>query len=350
MRLKRFKLLPQSQKRMLQTLAGCVLSMAVCMGMVRSQEIDGRGLSAEPSPRAESTQVAKLRQLDESPPLWLEEPPPTDYASVDAEIAVPRFRKHFYQGAEWRAGYLVGLGDQAGGMDQTTEEVRASFGVPLGSLDNILVVRPYFRADQIHGPESVDVPGTLYDTGVTFFNRKQWSERFSTTIVLTPSVRSDFTTSTDAFRMFGLGLLNWQCRADWSVSLGAVFLGRADLPVLPAFGASWTPTPWWRLDATLPRPRLSRRLWKRGAEAEGWTYLVGTLGGNTYAVTRANGNVDELSIRDWRVLWGYEEIRAGNRGFVVEAGYAFGRNVEYEREELEIELDDAVFLQAGWQF
>jgi len=266
------------------------------------------------------------------------------------EIPIERFRKSFYQGAELAAGYLSDSGNQAGGLDLTYQEARASFGIPLGSLDNLLALSPYLRTDQLHGPRTIDAPETLYDTGVTLFNRKQWSDRFSHTLMLTPSVRSDFRTSKNAFRLFGLALWNWQKHPDLSLSLGAVYLGRSDLPPLPAFGFSWTPKPTWRLDAVMPRPRLSHRLWKDGGNAEGWVYIGGTLGGNTWAVRRNNGSDDELTISDLRLLFGYEEIRRGNRGLFAEAGYSFNRSIEYEASEEEVDLDDGLFIQAGWKF
>ncbi|WP_146601560.1 hypothetical protein [Novipirellula aureliae] len=303
-------------------------------------------------------------------PLLIESSPQTDHGSEPSivfqhngphgqgppqviladEIPVDRFRKSFYQGADLNGGYLGDTGNQAGGLNLTYQEARASFGIPLGSLDNILAISPYFRVDQLDGPETIDASETLYDTGVTLLNRKEWSDRFSHTLILTPSVRSDFRTSENAFRLFGLALWNWQKRPDLSLSLGVVYLGRSDLPPLPAFGFSWTPTPRWRLDAILPRPRLSHRLWKDAGNAEGWAYVGGTLGGNTWAVRRDDGSDDELTISDLRFLFGYEEIRRGNRGVFAEAGYSFNRSIEYEVSEDEIDLSDGLFIQAGWKF
>ncbi len=209
---------------------------------------------------------------------------------------------------------------------------------------------PIFCADQLNGPTSIDVPATLYDTGVSILHQKKWSESCSSTVVITPSVRSDFTTSDKAFRLFGLALLNWQPREDLTLSLGVVYFDRADFNLLPAFGATWTPTPDWKIDATMPRPRIAHRLWRERDQAEAWAYLGGKIGGSTWAVTRDTGQPDELTLRDFRLLAGYEVIRKGNRGFFVEGGYAFGRRIEYEVPDIELDLDDALFVQAGWQF
>lgn len=266
------------------------------------------------------------------------------------ETPIERYRRSFCQGVEVRGGYLLDLGDTEGGMNQAFEEVRADFGIPLGSMDNLIGLRPYFRADQLQGLNSLDLPSALYNTGLNILHQRKWNPKFSSTVVVTPSIRSDFTTSDQAFRVFGLALMNWKCRSDLTVSLGAVYFDRADFNLLPAFGIVWTPTPEWKIDATMPRPRIFHRLWKQGGEAEGWAYLGGSIGGNTWAVTRDSGMTDELTIRDFRIMGGYEVLEKGNRGHFVEAGIAFGRTVQYERAASELDLDAGLYLDAGIKF
>ncbi len=276
------------------------------------------------------------------------------------EVPIERFRRSFFQGAEFLGGFMgTGIDDsvgpgQSGGLDETFWEARLSFGVPLGSLQNILAVQPFFRTEYLNGPTGIDAPETLYGTGVNLFQRKQWNERFSTIVLLSPSIRSDFTTNDNAFRLFGLGLVNWQCREDLSLGLGVVYLARADLGVLPAVGLTWTPTPDWRLDLMMPRPQISHRLWKAGGNAEGWVFAGATLSGNTWAVTREGGPLDgesdQLTLSGIRMFTGYEKIQAGNRGWKLEAGYVFNRSIEYEIGDTDFDLGNAAFVEASWKF
>lgn len=293
-------------------------------------------------------------------PMPVEPMPFERVFASELEIPIERFRRGFFQGVEVSGGFLgdgsdspVGPGT-SGGLGETFWEARAGFGVPLGSLKNILAVQPFFRADHLDGPVEIDAPSTLYSTGVTLFQRKKWNERISTIVILTPSVRSDFTTSENAFRLFGLGLVNWQCRDDLSIGLGAVFLDRADLGVLPAIGLTWTPTPQWRLDLVMPRPQINYRLWKDGSQAEGWAFAGASLGGNTWAVTRQggvlDGQADELTVSGIRLFAGYETIRTGNRGWRIEGGLAMNRSIEYEKSDIDFDLDDALFIQSTWKF
>lgn len=310
--------------------------------------------------RCVAAQTTDVEMIDSGSPLpaspvRIEPAVVETWSIVDTpEIPVERFRRGFFQGGELIGGFIGDGDDPNRSVDETSWEARLAFGVPLGSLDNILVVRPFFRADHINGPSVVDVPAALYSTGATLLQRKQWNQRISTILIATPSVRSDFTTSEDAFRLFGLGLVNWQCREDLSIGLGAVYLDRADLGVLPAFGLTWTPTPWWKIDLMMPRPQINRRVWKDGGFAEAWAYAGATLGGNTWAVTRqagpASGQSDELTISGIRLFAGYEVIRTGNRGWKIEAGCVLNRSIEYESDATDVDLDDALFVEAAWRF
>lgn len=272
------------------------------------------------------------------------------YSQFAGEQPIEKFRRSFYQGAELLGGHLFDTGSQNGGLDLTFEEARVSFGLPLGGFDNILGFRPYFRATHLNGPSITDVPETLYETGVTILNQKKWSPKISTTLIVSPAIRSDFTTDDDALRIFGLGLVNWQCSDSFKFSAGAVYLDREDVRLLPALGFVWTPRPTFKIDGMIPRPRAAWRLWKDGPNAEGWVYLGGSFGGNSWAVTRDSGQSDQLTLRDYRVLAGYEVLRAGNRGIFIEGGYAFGRTLEYSSDEIEFDFNDGVFVQASWRF
>ena len=346
-----------------ESIAGCLgkgiwLAYICCLGMwglaplaVKAQEASlGNG----------SLDTSAIAQPGRISPASFANSTINQVVASELEIPVERFRRSFFQGAEVSGGILGNGGEgpvgpgQSGSLDETFWEAKVAFGIPLGSLNNILAVQPFFRADHLDGPTGLDVPGTLYSTGVTLFQRKKWNERISTILIATPSVRSDFTTGEDAFRLFGLALVNWQCREHLTVGLGAVFLDRADLGLLPAIGLTWTPIPQWRLDLVLPRPQINYRVWKNGAQAEGWIFAGASLNGNTWAVTRVGGSLegqdDELTVSGIRLFSGYETILAGNRGWRIEGGLVVNRSIEYETSDIDFDLDDALFVQGTWKF
>lgn len=265
------------------------------------------------------------------------------------ETPVSRFKKQAIQQITFSVGCLEAINRN----DLSSRFVEASIGlgVPLGSFDNILGVTPSFRADFIDAAPRVDVPSELFETGLSFFYRKPLHDRLNAMAIVRPSIRSDFTTSNRALRVFGLGLLTWDYDPEvLSLSFGAVYLDRADLPLLPAAGLTWTPRPTMKLDLRFPESKLAWRLDKNGAQSETWSYLTAGIGGNTWAVTRNSGLTDELSLRDIRVILGIDHVTDGGGGWFAECGYAFNRRIEYEATATKVSLSDGVILQAGWRY
>jgi hypothetical protein len=265
------------------------------------------------------------------------------------EVELARYKKQALQSVAVTAGWMADTGGDE--LNSSFLDLSISSGIPLGSFDNIIGVRPRFRIDWIDADSTIDIPDELYQFSLDMLYRQSINERLSAMVIVSPSIRSDLTTSDDAFRVFALGVLNWECIPDQLVlSGGAVYLGRADLPVLPAIGLSWTPNRQTSLDLRFPTSKLAYRLAKDGGRSEMWTYVSGGLGGNTWSVTRDSSATDELSLRDIRLAFGIEKRLNGGGGWFAESGYAFDRRIEYESDESEVELGDGVVLQAGWRY
>lgn len=268
--------------------------------------------------------------------------PPHCPCCID-ETPVSRFRNGFYQGSSLSGGIL---GNDS--LAQTHYDVSTRFGIPIDGMSNTLIIAPSFRHEFLDAPNGVDLPNELFVTGVNFTWLYRINERWSATSMVTPSIRSDFQTSEEAFRLFGLGMLTYQwIPKKLDVSFGAVYLDRDDIPLLPVLGFTWSPKPWWRIEANFPRPRIARRLEKYGGEFESWIYTGVALGGNTYAVERAGGNDDVLNLRDFQWVLGWEHLRSGGRGIFAEVGAVFGRTAEYENVPLEIDFDNSLFARIG---
>ena len=224
--------------------------------------------------------------------------------------------------------------------------------VPLdGTTDNILAFQPGLRTYFLDGPSVVDVPSTLYDAQLSMVWRKKYSDRWQSNVWLQPKIRSDFETSKDSFFFSGGAYAKYTWTPNvFDLYLGAFFLDRDDVSVLPAVGFVWTPTPDIRYELLLPRPKIAKRLTRIGDCKETWAYLSGQLGGGSFAVQRASGAEDKVTIRDLRLFVGWESVRPGGAGKFVEAGYVFNRGVEYARNDEEYEFGDSLMLRAGMRF
>jgi len=320
---------------------------------------------------ASDDQLSVVATIEPTPPSS-EDCFSRDLLVEPVELPVQRFKKQPIQTVTFSGGWL---GATAGNdLSSSFFETSIGFGIPLGLIEekmsgadeqsfgtepspsggstpDILGITPAFRIDIIDAAEGIDIPSELYETGVSFFYRKSITDRFSAMAVVRPSVRSDFTTSDNAFRIFGLGLLNWDCVPDkLSLSFGAVYLDRADLPLLPAAGLTWTPRTTTRLDLQFPQSRFAWRLAKDGSARETWMSLSAGIGGNTWAVTRATGETDEMSLGDIRLLLGLEHIVDGGGGWFADIGYAFNRHYEFQSDQVQTGLSDGVLVMAGWRY
>ena len=269
-----------------------------------------------------------------------EEPPPT----------VRRYRQQAIQLVTTSGGWL---GTRDSGLSQRHYEVTLRTGVPLGSFSRILGLTPSFRTDFLQPPavSALDVPREVHEAGLSVFYRSELNERWSAMGIVRPSFRGDFTTSDNAVRVFGLGLLTWKAIPDeLSLSFGAVFLDRADLPLLPAVGLRWQPTTDVQLDLQFPKSKLQWRVARPESDSELWVYATAEIGGNTWAVKRANGSTDEMSLRDIRMRAGIEYVMDGGSGWFVETGWAFRRRLEYEQSQTEVSFSDAMLIRAGLRY
>lgn len=302
-------------------------------------------LAAVPTVAQQPT-LGTVDQLTGQPPIFEMIDP---YDPRFQEVELSRFKRQALQSIGVSGGVMSDVGDS--GLSSSFLDLSIGSGIPLGSLDNIVGVTPRFRVDWIDAASGLDVPSELYQFELQFFYRRPINQRLSAMAIVSPAIRSDLTTSDSAFRVFALGLLNWEWIPDRvTLSGGFVVLGRADLPVLPAIGLSWTPNRCTKIDLQFPRSRFSRRLAKDGGRSETWAYAQVGLGGNTWAVTRSSSATDELSLRDLRLIFGIEKILNGGGGWFAEAGYALDRTLEYESDQSEVSLGDAAVLQLGWRY
>jgi hypothetical protein len=278
----------------------------------------------------------RLGELSQSPESVSEQP-------------VPRFKKQALQRVSASGGWLGAT--QGGDLSQSFSEARVTLGIPLGSLENILAVTPSARVDWINAAPELELPTELFDFGVEFFHLRPLNSRWKLLAMVRPSLRSDLVIDDAPIRVFGLGLLMWDAVPDRvSIALGAVYLGRPDIPVLPAVGLTWTPDPSRRLELQFPRSRLLRRFAKDGASSELWGHVSIGIGGNTWVIASRSGSPEEIALRDLRLTTGIEKVVAGGGGWFLETGLALDRRLENLTSNSNFSLSNGIFFSAGWAY
>lgn len=210
-------------------------------------------------------------------------------------------------------------------------------------------------------PQDFPLPESLYDFSLGGTWIRPLTPRWMLRIMASAAYASDLhNNSSDAWQFRGGLFATYQWTKNLNLLVGAFASGRDDLPVLPGIGAIWTPTPFWRVDLMMPRPRVSYLLAHSGTR-EHWIFLAAGLSGGTWAFEDDRGQAilnDKLTYREFRVALGWESapprrsrlIPGRGRKWEAQIGYVFGREFEFERQPRELSIDSALMLRVGAKF
>jgi hypothetical protein len=262
---------------------------------------------------------------------------------------IQRYRKRLLQRAELSGGWIPQPSDDS--LGNSFASVSAMTAIPIGSEKLVVAAIPRFRTDWLEGPQSIDVPPRLYSATVDVGLRWLLTDQLTFTGGFQPGWFSDAQASHQAFRLGGLLLLSYDLvPGELTLSGGIARLDRNDYDLIPAAGLTWTPSPDLRFDLNFPKPRIARRVGHVPFLLEDWVYVGASLGGGSWAVERVTGIDDELTLLDYRVVLGLERLVDGGSGVNVEAGYVFGRRLEYESSPHRHLFDDSWIVEAGLRF
>jgi hypothetical protein len=257
----------------------------------------------------------------------------------------------FPQKASTRLTWLPGSGDDLGITQWTAS---TSHGAPLPNGQGMLNITPSFGVTMLNGPVSADLPADFYNISLSLAWMTQINERMNLAIGVSPGIASDLENMTsEAFRMMGFATGTWQYNPEWQLQFGVAVLGRKDIPALPVAGLVWTPNADTRVDIGAPRPRVARRIASNNTglfAGDNWVFLAGEFGGGTWATQRESGADDLVTLRDFRLIVGFETKSTTGPNWLIETGYVFGREIEYESRTPDIPPGDTVLFRTGLSF
>lgn len=243
--------------------------------------------------------------------------------------------------------------------------------VSLKTRHPFLTINPRFGILWTEGPESpaptltaagIDVPGQLFDASVEARWFQPINQNWVFEVAVSPGFYSDGeNTSSDSLRIVGRALAFYKLSEAVRIGFGAVYLDRDDVNVLPAVGMMIYPNYDTKLELTFPRPRLAYRIQQR-ENFDRWAYVAGEFGGGQWAIERnlvtpsagpfpiARRGNDVIRYRDYRLLFGVEHKSKVGPGWLVEGGFLFGREVEYESGQGDKDLDASAIVRLGLTF
>jgi hypothetical protein len=278
----------------------------------------------------------------------------------------PSWKPQWLQRASFEWNSIAGRFGSDMGENEFAGE--ATFAAPWIVLGSPWLITPHFGLHALRGPEITDMPAQLYDMTLEFGRVYQLTPRFQLETAYGPAFYSDLDQGrSEALRITGRLVGRWALNTTTEFVFGATYLGRYDYPVLPVAGVVWAPSDLTRLDLVFPYPRFRRRLFLPKVLAnltatplanrlgyspqdEYWWYLRGDLGGNTYAIERASGASDMVTIRDFRVAIGYERRSVLGLLNRSEIGYVFARDLKYSSDPQYFTLSDALLFRSEYAF
>jgi hypothetical protein len=309
---------------------------------------------AEVSPQAyEQYGGGQVFEGDELEPLF---DAPTEGAPSNGQPgggpprSFPGARAGIFQGGNLGATWLP-----SGDLQMVDTIVQGSFGFPFPSREAPVVFTPGYGLHLLDGPTFIDVPSQLHDAWIEARFPRKMSEKLMLDLAVGVGYYSDFERGTsDAIRITGRALALYDWSPQTKVALGVVYLDRNDVSVLPAVGITWSPTPDRRLELIFPRPRFTWRTYRfeqiDPSGAEWWYYISGEFGGGTWSVLREDDSLDELTYQDYRVIFGLERKPTGLSPSRLEAGYVFGRSLEYASVDQDYDVDSTFMARLVWGF
>jgi hypothetical protein len=281
------------------------------------------------------------------------QPPGQTAADVPAEPPKSDVRPGMFQKLIFNGTWLAG-GNNSRSFGQDDLESKLILAVPCPTRDSPLVITPGFTVHYFQGPAGVDLPPQLFDAYTQFRWLSQVTPQWGLDLAITPGVFSDFhQDSGKAFRMPGHAAAAWTCNPATKFVVGAAYLDRFDVNVIPVGGVIWTPNDDVRFDLLFPEPKLSRRIrWFDNVDknVETWAYMAGEFAGDVWAIKHSDGDNDRVLIRDCRVIIGLQRKTYGGLTAKIEVGYVFNRRIMFTGDTPDFTPEDTILLRGGLMY
>ncbi len=263
-----------------------------------------------------------------------------------------------FQGPRFRHAWIYGSKDPEA-LQINDSDVALAFAFPnfLYSTQPVYIL-PSFSVHQWDGPHktAADLPAIAYSAFVDAGWQSDPARIIGAELGLRVGWFSDFeANTTDSLRIMGRALGRVRLTPAATLKLGAIYLDRNKVKLLPAGGILWQPNPETRFDLFFPEPKLAHYLATVGT-MDSWWYVGGYYGGGAWTVKRKSGAKESIDINDLRLVLGLEwgrndQMRDGRRVGFLEVGYVFQREILFKESPADnLDLQDSVMIRAGFGY
>jgi hypothetical protein len=169
-------------------------------------------------------------------------------------------------------------------------------------------------------------------------------------ITFNPSLNTDFGAelASESVNLDANGSIYYRLDPVWTFVLGVGYLDRVHDIVVPHAGVVITPDDLWEFRLLFPQGQISRFVgnfwWGSHWLYVGWEFHV-----ESYQVRFPGNSREQVQLEDYRLTLG---LRSDHPGFTkyIEAGYIFGRNVDFKRALPGFDISDGFMVRGGIRF
>ncbi len=281
---------------------------------------------------------------------------PTPYDMTTSGEGYWQKTQRFMQELSAEYTFLYGRQSNPNDFGLNRLELSSTFAFPmLYDIQTPLLVTPGFAFNWLQGPSAPgppppDLPPRVYDAYLDlawYPHPYQW---LGLELGFRTGVYSDFShVDSDSLRLMGRGAADLAIAPDMDVVLGAAYLDRLNVKILPVVGIYYRPSPDWDIYAVFPNPKIRKFLAAVGT-TKWWGYAAGEYGGGSWSVDRSIGG-DRFDYNDIRVIGGLEwETQSQIKGH-FEVGYVFDREIVFDSQlPPDFKPNGTIMLRTGINF
>ncbi|MDA0591264.1 MAG: hypothetical protein O3C17_25060 [Planctomycetota bacterium] len=210
-------------------------------------------------------------------------------------------------------------------------------------MQHIFSIAPQFNLRGWDGPKTPPAAigngftpqlGQAFRFGLDFRLTSPTQNGYTFELDFNPSIGTDFDRglTSDALMLDGRGALFIRTSPQYLLVLGAMFLDRVDDQVLPYAGIVYTPNQHFEIRALFPQAEINCFIGAPWGVPQ-WMYLAGEYHIEAYQVSVNTPGLtqNQIQLQDWRTMLGVRSEHGSGMTSFLEAGWVFGRNVDFLR-------------------